>query len=304
MYIAENLKAMRKGKDLTQEEVAEFLGLSPQSVSKWERGDTYPDITLLPALANLYKISVDTLIGMDKINDRQTRNGIFASAHNYWRSGEIAKAIHIFSEGLKTYPNDEGIMSELAMALAQSEDSDDLAKSVKLCEHVLSNGHNEKVFHTTRAALCFIYMKSGEKEKAAALAKKLPHIRESRENVLAQLDKDPTSDEINSYLRFIAIGENNEQNIIEIDFGLEMIKICSEQDLLGRIKTLRDEFNAPQTKEGLRRLPLIQIRDKSELAPAQVRVRQYADYLLDKEYENPADAVNDIIEVIQKIIKG
>ncbi|MDR1693518.1 MAG: helix-turn-helix domain-containing protein [Oscillospiraceae bacterium] len=210
MFIAENLKALRKEKDLTQEEVSELLGLSPQSVSKWERGETMPDITLLPALANLYQVSVDTLIGMDKINDRQTRNGIFASAHTYWRNGEIAQAAQIFSEGLKTFPTDEGIMSDLAMALAISEDSDDLAKSVKLCERVLSNGHNEKVLHTTRAALCFIYMKSGEKEKAVALANTLPHIRESRERVLAQLDKGPTADEINSYLRLIAIGESND----------------------------------------------------------------------------------------------
>ena len=42
--------------ELTQEDIAEMLRVSPQSVSKWERGDTYPDITLLPALANLFKV--------------------------------------------------------------------------------------------------------------------------------------------------------------------------------------------------------------------------------------------------------
>jgi len=45
--------------DMTQEDVSEILGVSPQSVSKWERGDTYPDITLLPSLANLYNTSID-----------------------------------------------------------------------------------------------------------------------------------------------------------------------------------------------------------------------------------------------------
>ena len=63
LYIAENLKKLRKSKDYTQEEVAEILGISPQSVSKWERGDTMPDITLLPAIANLYKVTIDSYDG-------------------------------------------------------------------------------------------------------------------------------------------------------------------------------------------------------------------------------------------------
>ncbi|MCL2013861.1 MAG: helix-turn-helix domain-containing protein, partial [Oscillospiraceae bacterium] len=109
LHIAENLKALRKKKDLTQEEAAEILGVSPQSVSKWERGDTMPDITLLPALANLYKVSVDTLIGMDKINDHQARSNIFITAHNHIRKGDINTAAEVFSDALKTFPNDEGI---------------------------------------------------------------------------------------------------------------------------------------------------------------------------------------------------
>lgn len=212
MFIAENLKALRKEKDMTQEEISELLGLSAQSVSKWERGETMPDITLLPALANLYKVSIDTLIGMNRINDQQTRNGIFATAHKHWRNGEIDATIRTFTEGLRSYPDDEGIMSDLAMALAVGDDPDDLAKSICLCERILLNGHNEKILHTTRAALCFIFMKSGEKEKAVALAHNLPHLRESRESVLAQLDNNPSIDEINSHLRFIAIGESDEQN--------------------------------------------------------------------------------------------
>ncbi|MDR3121010.1 MAG: helix-turn-helix domain-containing protein, partial [Clostridiales bacterium] len=170
LFIAENLKTLRKGKDLTQEEAAEILGVSSQSVSKWERGDTLPDITLLPALANLYKVSVDMLIGMDKINDRQTRAAVFTNAHNYWRNGDINTAIEVFSEALKTFPNDEGIMSDLAMALALRYDQAKLSKAFSLCEGVLSYNQGDKVNHTTRAALCFIYMKVGEKEKAIAVA--------------------------------------------------------------------------------------------------------------------------------------
>lgn len=210
LNIAENLRALRKGKDLTQEAVAEILNDSPQSISKWERGDTLPDIALLPTLANFYKVTVDALIGMDKINGQQTRNAVFTSAHNHLRNGDIDTAVGVYSEALKTHPNDEGIMSDLAMSLALGDDPDKLTKAVALCERVLSNGQDEKVHHTTRAALCFIYLKANEKDKAIEVARKLPHVRESRENIHAQLEKKPTTDEINSYLKFIAIGEMDE----------------------------------------------------------------------------------------------
>lgn len=209
LYLAENLKTLRKGEDLTQEEAAEMLGVSPQSVSKWERGDSLPDITLLPALANLYKVSVDTLIGMEKINDTQTRAAIFITGHKHLRDGNIDAAIEVYKEALKTLPNDTGIMSDLAMTLAQSSDPAKLSQAITLCERVLSSNPSEKVRHTTRAALCFIYFKAGEKEKAIMAARKLPHVRESREIILEQIEKEPSKLDINKYLRFIATGESD-----------------------------------------------------------------------------------------------
>ena len=74
MYLPANLKKYRILKELTQEDVAEFLGITPQSVSKWERGESYPDITLLLALANIFETSVDLLLGMDTIRAEGTGN--------------------------------------------------------------------------------------------------------------------------------------------------------------------------------------------------------------------------------------
>jgi lipopolysaccharide biosynthesis regulator YciM len=247
---------------------------------------------------------VDSLIGMDKINEKQTRDAIFSIAHKHLRAGAVDDAITVYSEALKSFPYDEGIMSDLAMTLALDDDTDRLAQSISLCERVLSNSQSEKVHHTTRAALCFIYMKSGEKEKAIEAARKLPHIRESRENVLTQLEREPTGDDINSYLKFIAIGESDEQDVIEIDFGINMVAVCTEHDLLGKIEALREEFDAPKTNEGLRRLPQIRIRDKVELSPNQLRVRRYAEYLVDKEFNDCAEATNEVIDSLRSIVQA
>lgn len=52
--LGENLKKLRRDKDLTQEELAEILNVSAQSISRWETNMGYPDIELLPALANFF----------------------------------------------------------------------------------------------------------------------------------------------------------------------------------------------------------------------------------------------------------
>ena len=66
IYLGENIKRMRKERELTQETLANFLGVSYQSISKWERGDSFPDITLLPSIASFFDVTTDELLGIEK----------------------------------------------------------------------------------------------------------------------------------------------------------------------------------------------------------------------------------------------
>lgn len=69
--LAENLQLLRKQKGKTQEELAEIFGVSSQSISKWELGINCPDITMLPKIADYYRVSIDELLGykpMSSIN--------------------------------------------------------------------------------------------------------------------------------------------------------------------------------------------------------------------------------------------
>ena len=66
LSIGINIKRIRLERNLTQEEIANHIGVSAQSVSKWERGEGYPDIELLPSLANYLAISVDELLGVSE----------------------------------------------------------------------------------------------------------------------------------------------------------------------------------------------------------------------------------------------
>lgn len=62
---SQNLRRLRLGKNLTQEQLANILGVSVQSVSRWECGNTFPDVMLLPAIARLYGVTVDDLYRED-----------------------------------------------------------------------------------------------------------------------------------------------------------------------------------------------------------------------------------------------
>lgn len=65
MNIAENIARVRRERGLTQESLAELLGVAPQTISKWENAVTLPDVALLPVLADFFGVSIDALYGRD-----------------------------------------------------------------------------------------------------------------------------------------------------------------------------------------------------------------------------------------------
>lgn len=60
-------KSLRKEKRLTQEQIAEILGVSPQAISRWENASTFPDVTLLPQIAGYFETTIDELLGITEI---------------------------------------------------------------------------------------------------------------------------------------------------------------------------------------------------------------------------------------------
>jgi len=67
LTIGDNIRNFRKKNDLTQEALADRLGVTYQSVSRWENGATYPDLELIPAIAEVLAVTVDELLGMPQI---------------------------------------------------------------------------------------------------------------------------------------------------------------------------------------------------------------------------------------------
>lgn len=71
--IGENIRRLRQKKGITQEQLAEVLNISNAAVSKWERGGSFPDITMLFPIADYFGVSVDELMGHNEKMDRSDK---------------------------------------------------------------------------------------------------------------------------------------------------------------------------------------------------------------------------------------
>ncbi|MBQ7932185.1 MAG: helix-turn-helix transcriptional regulator [Clostridia bacterium] len=189
LLIGETIKRIRRERDLTQEEVASHLGISFQSISKWERGDGYPDITMLPALANYFGISVDELLGMDEL----AQKGKYDEINKIWsennKAGLHCENVSHMRQALKTFPNNALLLVQLSTSLEKLDGTADekrkyLRESLAVQEQILRYGEDSEVRGATLYNICFAYWKLGEYDKALEQARKLPNLYKARENAL------------------------------------------------------------------------------------------------------------------------
>ena len=71
LHLSANIRKYRREMSLSQEQLAERLGVSFQTVSKWERTESYPDITLLPRIAGFFHVTVDALLGVNLLQEER-----------------------------------------------------------------------------------------------------------------------------------------------------------------------------------------------------------------------------------------
>lgn len=109
IYFGENLKNLRKKKEMTQETLAEFLGVSFQTISKWERGETYPDVTMLPILSSFFNVSIDDLIGVDKTQKEQKINE-YLELYDTMKLKDLTLTFNRFQKAIKEFPGDFRIL--------------------------------------------------------------------------------------------------------------------------------------------------------------------------------------------------
>lgn len=98
---------------MTQERLAELLSISLQAVSRWETDGAMPDISLLPAICNLFDVLADTLLGIGNEKKTQKIRELSRNSYAFYSRGHYAESRRGLEEGLRQFPNAEQFMCDL-----------------------------------------------------------------------------------------------------------------------------------------------------------------------------------------------
>ena len=174
--LSNNIRAFRKARSLTQEQMAESLGVTVGAVYKWEAGLSTPDITLIVALADIFDTSVDVLLGYEMKNNKQTATvERIKQLRNDRDEGGMIEA----EKALVRYPNSFEVVYQSAILynmFGLIKHDDRLARrSIELLERsalLIGQNTDPKVSELSiYTDIAIAYINIGEAEKAVELLK-------------------------------------------------------------------------------------------------------------------------------------
>lgn len=196
IYIGENIKRLRRERELTQETLADFLGVTFQSVSKWERGESYPDITLLPSIASFFNVSYDELLGYDE-TFKEKKIQDYINEYNDMRLKDSPYVYEQMSKAVKEFPGDfRLIVRYLEMLIStksgSERDSELILEEVeKIYTNIIRYCTNDTIRMWAKRLVCMYYntlcyKTKNEKytEKTRQMAKEMPKMTDSGDYIM------------------------------------------------------------------------------------------------------------------------
>lgn len=161
----EQLKNLRKTKGNTQEELASFLGVTVQAVSKWERGEGYPDIIFLPPLAAYYDVTVDDLLGVNEAAKEAKLEEYKHKQSELTNLGKTEERIVLAREALKEFPHNLEAVQHLMYALATESYSKNYDEIIECGEKILARSTDTHMRDSAIQILCFCYTYQNDSSK-------------------------------------------------------------------------------------------------------------------------------------------
>lgn len=184
MSIGATIKKLRRERDMTQEQLAEFLGITANAVSQWECDRTAPDISQLPVLANIFRVSADVLLGIDVETKDDSIKEICDKSDDLWCNGQREQAENVCREGLVQFPDAYILMERLACYLSSSRERAAKEESITLFERIRAGTKDEQAKNYAMGKLCGLYMAVGKSEMAKQIAESMPSFIYTRQECL------------------------------------------------------------------------------------------------------------------------
>lgn len=181
--LGEKIRALRKAKSISQEVLAQYLGVSFQAVSKWENGDTMPDVTMIPAIAIFFEVSTDELFDFNRLETEQKIQ------EACWKIADIRydqpeKAEKMLRDLLKQYPGNEVILNNLLYTMRAPERCEEV---ITLCKSILEVAKEDDVKYDVLRILAETYHEMGQQNLVKPALEQIPEIYFSKLELAAKL---------------------------------------------------------------------------------------------------------------------
>lgn len=205
LNLGNKIRELRHRDGRTQDALAEALGVTAQAVSRWESGGSYPDVELMPAIANYFHISIDELFGYHNEREENIQNILDSAAAVLTQQGftmyqgsiskNVESCINMLRAAAEEFPNEPRILLKLAQALymwgwnkygakgytdettgiieydvAYNAQNVYWQEAMYAYEKVLKSNPFTEDYETAVAQIMQLYCRIGEYEKAKALA--------------------------------------------------------------------------------------------------------------------------------------
>ena len=189
------LTEKRREKGITQDELAAYIGVSKASVSKWETGQSYPDITFLPLIASYFGISIDALMNYSPQIERQERHKIYSRLAADFGTKPFEDVISECESLVKKYYSCYPFLLEIAklyvnhasMAASDERKLEILKFAVSLCERVMSNCREPRHMEAAAGFQAMCHLMSGEPAKVLELlGEDIQHASTSCSTIVSQ----------------------------------------------------------------------------------------------------------------------
>lgn len=170
--IGNKIKELRKKRRITQEQLAEKIGVSFQAVSKWENDIALPDITLLPVIARFFGVSTDEILSYNSAEIDEEISHIVNESYKY-RETEPEKGRTIIEEGLKKYPDNDILLNNLLYVINYNENPDE---AICVSSKLIGKTDSDEIKYDALRFLAYAYNAKGDTAGAVSVLEKIPEI--------------------------------------------------------------------------------------------------------------------------------